>query len=124
MMGNFTKKLVKLGMGITILAIAFALLNIIPGNSVNAAKNCRADAVNPEIGPCTVGDGTCIRNYCQDINFLKMQGFFDNKIIDENEEEQNENNKGNKNNPEPECLGSRVNCRTGTSSSSSSFWNL
>lgn len=119
MMGNLKKTPIGLGMVLTILVIAFALLNIIPVNLVDAARDCRIDAVDPSIGPCTPGDETCIRTYCSDINFLKMQGFFDNKLIDENKEDQDEANKGDINNPEPDCLGSRRKC---SSSSSSSYY--
>ncbi|MGV7221406.1 MAG: hypothetical protein ACQ9MH_07770 [Nitrospinales bacterium] len=102
MMSNFTKTPMKLGVVLTILVGAFALINFVPVDSVNAARDCRVDAV--EGGACSAGDETCIRSYCADLNFLKMQGFFDNKLIDENKEEQNEANKGDINNPDPDCL--------------------
>jgi hypothetical protein len=109
MMSNFTKTPMRLGMGLTILVIAFALLNFIPENSVDAARDCRVDAV--EGGTCSTGDETCIKNYCASDAFLKMMGFYDNKMINENKEEQNEANKGDINNDDPDCLA------TGSSSS-------
>ena len=125
MKSNFFKTPMRLGMVLTILVIAFALLNIIPDNSVNAARDCRVDAV--EGGSCSQGDGTCINNYCAQSNFLRLQGFFDNKMINENKEEQNEANKGDINNPDQDCLSSssssmRVMCG-GSSSSSSSYYS-
>ena len=111
MKSNFTKTPMRLGMVLTILVGAFALINFIPVESVNAARDCRIDSLVKEGGPCTAGDETCIKEYCSDINFLWMQGFFDNKLIDENKEEQNESNKGEINNDDPDCLA------TGSSSS-------
>jgi hypothetical protein len=123
MKSNFFKTPMRLVMGFTILVIAFALVNFIPDNSVNAARDCRVDAtatVSTGGGGCKASDETCIKDYCSQLNFLRLQGFFDNKMIDENKQEQNEANKGDINNPEQDCLSStsssmRMMC--GTSSS-------